>query len=448
MNPVVFVGHWSFDCVSFAINTPISDIICCGYDNGEIAKQFLQTHIHSLEKEVGVRECWTSAHLDWSVNALWKHIPSNSTPYVVAFSSSMELEKLLSEGKIKGLFVNSQRIKNFFDNKMLSKRLFRQLHLPQPTSQKILLTPQSIDNAINVLGVPCVVRKRFSFMGTGVFPINDKDNAYHQLMSLGFSDNEMIIVEQFVDGMPLNINAVAFADGNVHCYPPSVQLIGLKGYTTLPFGFCGSDYVRAQFLTLSVKEACQHQVQAIGNYMSRLGYRGIFGVDFLLTPDNRVLPCEINPRMQTSTSLLNWTYKATSHCPALLHLESFGYEAEAIPDIQQESYYSQVIAHVMKNEAGCTVTAQMDEGKYRFDAHSGHFKLTEKTLIPLNLQPNEIIIAGSPPPVGNVVKSGSPLFKIILKQSVTDNGFSLKDTAFHNALLHLKDKLTLKKLDQ
>jgi predicted ATP-grasp superfamily ATP-dependent carboligase len=47
-----------------------------------------------------------------------------------------------------------------------------------------------------------------------------------------------------------------------------------------------------------MQQQIMDQTKLVGDYLSQQGYRGVFGMDFLITSDNRIYACDINPRRQ------------------------------------------------------------------------------------------------------------------------------------------------------
>ena len=91
----------------------------------------------------------------------------------------------------------------------------------------------------------------------------------------------------------------------------------------------------------------QKIAQFIGQKLVDMGYRGIFGIDFLVDDSGEVFVLEVNPRITGATPLLTALYSAESYVPFyLLH----------ILEIMKQSY-------------------QIDSGSVSFDAydaaHSG-----------------------------------------------------------------------------
>jgi aspartate carbamoyltransferase catalytic subunit len=144
-----------------------------------------------------------------------------------------------------------------------------------------------------------VVRSNRSDGGTGVRFIHsaeelDRDWPPH---TDGF-----VATASFVEGLPININAVVFADGSVSRHGVSVQLVGIEGCTSRRFGYCGNDFAAAAALDPGDIRQIDKTLDAVAAWLARHGYRGAFGVDAILF-EHKVFVVEVNPRFQGSSRL-------------------------------------------------------------------------------------------------------------------------------------------------
>lgn len=147
---------------------------------------------------------------------------------------------------------------------------------------------------------PLVGRTTTSAGGAGVFLIaNEADLIEHMPPH---RDGFLTVSPFFEDGLPLNMNACIYEDGQVRAFGASFQLIGIKDLTPRRFGFCGNDFAAAIALPVEDLDLVQSITERVGACMARLGYRGVFGVD-LLRHDGGICVLEVNPRFQASTAL-------------------------------------------------------------------------------------------------------------------------------------------------
>jgi len=111
----------------------------------------------------------------------------------------------------------------------------------------------------------------------------------------------MSISPYLAGALPVNVGATVWKDG-VTVHRPSVQLIGIPGVVTRDFGYCGNDFGLMRDLDGGVIDQIESSTIRIGDWLSTNGYRGSFGVDFLVH-QGQALFSEVNPRFQGSTHL-------------------------------------------------------------------------------------------------------------------------------------------------
>lgn len=122
------------------------------------------------------------------------------------------------------------------------------------------------------------------------------------------------------DSWPINIHLLVERGGAV-ALAPSIQIINRSAKK---LEYVGGDYAAAQHLPKKSLLLLREKAVEIGRMMADIGYRGIAGIDFLLTNDERLLFVEINPRFQGSSMILNQAL-LKANLPSLqqLHLQCF-----------------------------------------------------------------------------------------------------------------------------
>lgn len=130
----------------------------------------------------------------------------------------------------------------------------------------------------------------------------------------------LVSVSPFLpEAVPLNVGATVWRN-SVTVHHPSIQLVGVPQCIDIPFGHCGNDLGAAQELPDSVIEAVEATTRTIGAWLASYGYRGTFGVDFLLH-DGVPVFTEVNPRFQGSTmASCQLSMEADEPCLLLEHM--------------------------------------------------------------------------------------------------------------------------------
>ena len=147
---------------------------------------------------------------------------------------------------------------------------------------------------------PVVLRTSRSDGGAGLTLIHDPSEIGSRWPT--HSDRFLAVAPYLVPNIPLNVNACVFSDSSVSLHSPSFQLIGLPGFTSRTFGYCGNDFAQVRELEGNVLNQLEHIVLESGKWLASKGYVGAFGVDALLY-EGQVHLTEINPRFQGSSHI-------------------------------------------------------------------------------------------------------------------------------------------------
>jgi hypothetical protein len=149
-------------------------------------------------------------------------------------------------------------------------------------------------------GLPFVVQTATSDSGLGTTIVHREEDL-HRAFRLAGSGS--LWAARFASNISMNINACVTAHDVFIAYP-SVQLTGLAfGLATMP-RYCGNDYAATKWLPASAVRDLIEQTHRIGVWLHSLGYRGIYGLDYVMDSDGCFHPVDLNPRWQGSTALL------------------------------------------------------------------------------------------------------------------------------------------------
>ncbi|GHF14712.1 ATP-grasp domain-containing protein [Pseudolysinimonas yzui] len=160
-----------------------------------------------------------------------------------------------------------------------------------------------------------VLRRSRTSGGEGIVHVRDPDDVRSNWPR---GADAFASISRFIDdAIPVNVGATVWRDG-VTVHHASVQLIGIPGLVSREFGYCGNDFARAKDLGAEVLDQIEESTTRIGDWLRSYGFRGSFGVDFLVA-DGRPLFLEVNPRFQGST-----------HASARLDIE------QGLPDLMLE----------------------------------------------------------------------------------------------------------------
>lgn len=182
-----------------------------------------------------------------------------------------------------------------------------------------------------------VLQGTFSCGGSGTWLIRNSNDVKDILKKL--SQNEIYTVAPYYQqNVSVNIHIVIYKD-EILLFPASVQIIRLERHRLC---YEGSDYIAIRTLPEKLLRKITYYANEIGNKLRLNGYRGICGIDFLVTT-NEVFFMEINARFQSSSFLLNEVLHEL-HAPSLqqLNIDAFknGRSSFQIPELSiNKSFY-------------------------------------------------------------------------------------------------------------
>jgi hypothetical protein len=147
--------------------------------------------------------------------------------------------------------------------------------------------------------------------GRGTYVVATADEFALCLESLGtvIKEEDEVVVSAFVKGYERTLQVCVTKDG-VLVGPPQAQLVGHPTLTSPRPGdiqFCGGR-IAPGLMNDSLYQQASHQAHIIGETLQQAGYKGIFGMDFLISKD-RIYTLEVNPRMTGLTTLLAFLQK-------------------------------------------------------------------------------------------------------------------------------------------
>lgn len=422
------IGHRAFDGLSVAAVLDVHRVLAA--EGSPTVDGLVSTPpaVRSLESDGVARRRWTNLDIDQVVEHFLEDLVDGSDAGVLPYASSKRLTALASEGRIRRVLAPADDLRAHLDDKAISTDLFREIGLA-PVPQLVgRLATDSDQSAAQQFGRPYVLRGLRGSTGSSVHLIHSEEEFDRLWERLGRPDTKWLF-ERYVEGYSVNVTGVCFEDGTA-VFPPSLQVIGDPLCTDLTFGFCGSDYISARSLTASLLDAMSSQTGVVGHALAAIGYRGIFGIDFLVGADGSLWPSEINPRFQNSTALLNFAYaSARRQSPAALHIAACAGERRPHEGAELEVQLSQLIMYA-PGRPGCSSrnVYPLDDGEYSWDGTE--LRAVGALCDPLALEPDRILVAGAAARPQMRVLPGSALVRLVFaKRVLADDNRSLRSDA-------------------
>ncbi|MGB3057512.1 MAG: ATP-grasp domain-containing protein, partial [Candidatus Omnitrophota bacterium] len=306
--PWGWMGQRAHDAAGINRVLPLDFIISCDYGT-DIPYYFREEDVFSVEKQTGARKNWSNEDLNESFKGalgreIFSYLNSFKKPAnILCYRSVRKLEKNGSSlSKRPRIYAMPEKLKKHFDNKLLLQKSLRDLGLPRIPGLVEKLEKKTFRDLREELSLPFVIQFPYGSSGNFTFIINE-EKEYNRLRRN--YPHQTVTMRRYINGYSLNGNAIIISTDKgpaVFSAFPSVQITGRPECSNFPSAFCGNDYASACGLPRKIIDGAVGNMRAIGEWMSRSGFRGIFGMDFVVK-DETVYPVEINPRFQNSTSL-------------------------------------------------------------------------------------------------------------------------------------------------
>jgi predicted ATP-grasp superfamily ATP-dependent carboligase len=395
----------------------INSILSCDY--GVDGEQYEQSHkvaVVSTEKATGTRDNWSNFSLQTLVN-------SSNEDDVIKILSNCKF--LIPYASVDSLFDLSRRelphlaylgilpkLKNVLDNKFFFRNLVSQIGINVvPGFTTLLIEDKQFDIICKQLGFPFVAQASIGSSGSGTYCI-DSNYQWNDLFAKYRGQD--ILFTKYIHGPSLNINAVV-KDENIVLSYPSVQILGVPELSDKTMTYCGNDYAISLSLDPTLVKKTYELTKLIGGTLREMGYRGIFGIDFISDDSGNLFPVELNPRFQGSTQLLTNLQINCGETPlSIEHILAFSPDAvKSLNGTFSEPSKlsgSQIILHNLRNSS-IEVPGNISAGVYSFDEGIYKYKRPGFTIRDCN-NSNEILVSCAVPPPGLIIRPGAPLLKI------------------------------------
>lgn len=254
--------------------------------------------------------------------------------------------------------MNSPTIAHAYEHKRYFRDEFAELiNMPEHVVRRLDELDTDMFNELQTLYGKFVIQDVESSGSKGTFIISSIEQytaAVKLLKETSFSGS--VVVSEFVNGQPYSVQVCVTKYG-VFTGGLQRQLVDSKYLCNLDLPgvsrWCGGE------LGGDMPEIIKHRTQEIaavvGSELSSHGYRGIFGIDLLITPENDVFAIEVNARLTGYTHVLSDMQFANNKIPfALLHtleLGNYKYEVDDLEALPTMNSTGEPYSYLILNSA-------------------------------------------------------------------------------------------------
>lgn len=396
--------------------------------------------IRSMEEETGiVEENITSIELT-SYGPFREELEGRRPDYLYVYQSHRGLESTLQNTGIQ-IIANRAELRERLSPKPAFMEILRELGLPTLDWELI-----SLRSFLDLKPKEAFGRFKGPFAlqvkeitrggGRGVFFIKDEEGLLRAKKALADGilhkvKVEKLLMRPLIEGISLSALGCTTKSG-VIVGPLQVQLIDLYGES--PIGergiFCGHSWGGPQ--KGETEAQVRHTVEEVGKFLWNIGYRGIFGIDFV-ADRKRVYPIELNPRITGALPVLSLLQLREGYLPIeFLHVLSFFDGAEFDIHVINTEYAKgleggQVLVFADENESTFYPT-QLKPGLYRWESNEITY-LGGSGFLPLR-DYEFALVEGPYAGIGPGKKGWNNfwrLLRLVFKNSITNDNGTLLD---------------------
>ena len=338
-----FQGLRATDSITVENIVPLDFLIACDYglDGPEWDKRLLY---FAVERGLNRRIVWTHSSL---VEAYEKELgpkireflsKKDGPQYIIPYRSTEFLGKLAEQADSKlRILANPVEIKTRFDDKVSFRRQAVEAGLSVPPGDVATLGDLG-DKEFAEFGPAMIISERIGSSGNQTHLIESTEALERMRRELieKWGPDAPVIVTAFLDGPALGAAGV-ICSGKPWMSQPSVMFTGIPGCSMHRFDYAGSDYAAYRLVSEDSRRKIQEATLKIGDWIAEAGYRGIYGVDFIVCND-KPYAIELNPRVLGTTQLMTELEEIETAAPTTTywHLAEFlglGEEMEAHQDL-------------------------------------------------------------------------------------------------------------------
>jgi hypothetical protein len=283
-------------------------------------------------------------------------------------------------------------------------------------------------------GGPFMLQDEESSGSKGTYAIHNEDDYVDAVKSLKkFSQGRTVVASQFIHGEVSSIQVCItkygiFSGGIQRQLIDSKYLCNpkLEGATRWCGGEIGSEYPDI------VQFRAQEIASVIGSELSSHGYKGVFGVDLIVTPDHEVYAIEINARLTGYSHIISDMQMLNGKIPfMLLHileLGNFRYEvtdSEALPSTARYKKPGSLMILNNQTDEDFVLKKSIRPGVYRLIGDKVEFVKDGYSLNDAKAEDTMLIFCRYND--GEIIERGKRILKIMkLGRTMSDSDLNMK----------------------
>ncbi len=227
-----------------------------------------------------------------------KNTPKGIKPNIVVFKVSLQIEKTCEKLGYQLLNTTSALNKRF-ELKISQYNNLKSLNSAFPKTIITTLNNTTYSKLKKALGEKMVIQYNRGHTGNSTVFIDNETEFKKQKNKYR---NRLARIAEYVEGEIYTLNACITRFGIIYG-GISYQITGIEDLTSKQGGTIGNDWDFPKKISEKSHKKIKDILLKLEKELLSAGYKGLFGIDFIITPKQRVYLIEINARQPASTPM-------------------------------------------------------------------------------------------------------------------------------------------------
>jgi len=257
--------------------------------------------VFSLEREIGkLNPIFRNSNKLLQQEIVQKYISDNSEgpPNVIFFKIAPNIERTC-QGLGYNILNTTSDLNRKFELKISQFEALKDSNVNFPATKICILGECEYEDLITELGESIVLQYDRGHTGTSTIFIQNKVQLDAEKEKF---PKRMVRISKKIEGDAWTINACVTRFGIAYG-GLSYQITGIPEITSQPGGTVGNDWTLSCRLESESINQIEDITNAVGEKMRASGFKGLFGLDFVVDEEGKVFLIEVNARQPASTGM-------------------------------------------------------------------------------------------------------------------------------------------------
>lgn len=337
---------------------------------------------------------------------------------------------------------NDEKLAQRLENKAAFREDMKSFNLPFPAytiKKRAALSGANIETVLAGRS-KVILQDELLSGGKGTHVVSDVASFEKALRDIESNNGGThVVISDFVTNFSERSLQCCVTQYGIFIGPMQTQIVGdeLLANLSVPDGdrYCGAQ-ISPNDRHLDKYDEMKRIAQSIGEHIQSLGYKGIYGIDFLIAENGTVYVLEINPRITGATPLVTALYREGQDIPFyLLHILELSGQPYEITDMSVNSSPAEGSLFILHSQRPRAAILQQTITSGFYNPDTVEF---QKSAIRLDIKnADEQLLLQQYMPKGSVVKLGGRIVKGYTNKRILDLQTDQLTDAFRSQVLKI-----------